>query len=647
MATEIDKEQSPLIKAILENDKDAIISLVEQGADVNAKDDDGNTALMLAVDEQNNGDIVKCLVEHGADINAKNDDGETALIWAALDSGNENVVKYLVEKGADVNIKGEEGQTPLMCAALRSNNGNVVKYLVEHGADVNAKSGRGNTALIYAVGRKNNEDAVKCLVEHGADINARDDDGNTALMLAVEKNNGDIVKYLVEHGADVNAKDEDGYTAFMRAVESNEDIVKYLVEHGADINAKSNEGHTALMVAAALNKKDIFEYLVEHGADLKAKDNEGMGITKYYSKELAREYRKQQRKAYAGDAWKDIQKHTTTSIYDEDETHLGYTMESGDISVGILKRRKPDELMGRKLPDGKNVDGNLYPLSNSFEQMMTFVHEGNHRLHSILDGMYDGNFTAEQNVKVDYCTEAVAHTSECLAAALQYQHMKEAGVEIYQYQDSEGDVQYIPLEELLDRYSPELRKYVTKNGFDPDNKKDVEAVTEIGLQYWEKCKKLYAKNGGQFDRAAVSQGTGEGVSQKEFDALINRMCDGVVIGDGVELDLRRFANRFNGMTDEEAQEHVARANGNVAQETEKSVENSDKGVLRDEMRGQTGERVVLEPADKAKQMRFDMRVDNRNLGQENAANGKGAVEPAKKQERPLDLTIMNANRERD
>ena len=155
---------------------------------------------------------VKELVESGVDMNTKNEEGMTALTLAI---GYEciDIAKYLLEKGADVNVKNTYGYTTLMLA-VNNRYIDIVKYLVEKGADVNAKDIDGMTALTIAV-KKDNIDIVKYLVEKGADVNAKEnDEGMTPLMFAVTKSASiDIVKFLVEKGADVNVKDRKGKTA--------------------------------------------------------------------------------------------------------------------------------------------------------------------------------------------------------------------------------------------------------------------------------------------------------------------------------------------------------------------------------------------------------------------------------------------------
>jgi len=115
-------------------------------------------------------------MEAGADVNAQDDAGETALSNAAS-SGHVDLVKLLLEAGADV---GAEGSTAIIQAASsglsydpegRSQRGEVVNLLIEAGADVNVKSGWGETALMNAA-TDGNPEVTRQLLKAGADVNA-------------------------------------------------------------------------------------------------------------------------------------------------------------------------------------------------------------------------------------------------------------------------------------------------------------------------------------------------------------------------------------------------------------------------------------------------------------------------------------------
>ncbi len=80
------------------NDVVQLKALLDEGADVNAKDNYGRTVLMSAV-ERNRVEMIKALLERGADVNAKDDMGKTALSRATV-GNNDEVIKLLTEAGA-------------------------------------------------------------------------------------------------------------------------------------------------------------------------------------------------------------------------------------------------------------------------------------------------------------------------------------------------------------------------------------------------------------------------------------------------------------------------------------------------------------------------------------------------------------------
>ncbi len=114
-----------------------------------------------------NGDVDKVisLLDSGADINAKDQRDWTPLLWA-VSRGQIDVVKLLLDKGADFNAKGEHGWTPLMESANRGHS-EVAKLLLKKGADVNLKHEYGWTARSIAKA-KGNKKIFEVLKDHGA-----------------------------------------------------------------------------------------------------------------------------------------------------------------------------------------------------------------------------------------------------------------------------------------------------------------------------------------------------------------------------------------------------------------------------------------------------------------------------------------------
>ncbi len=110
----------------------AEVLINNNGADVNVKDNDGQTPLFWA----RNVDIAKVLINNGADVNAKDIYGQTPLFWAR----NVDIAKVLINNGADVNAKDIYGRTPLFFAKSK----NEADLLIKNGADINIKDNRGN-----------------------------------------------------------------------------------------------------------------------------------------------------------------------------------------------------------------------------------------------------------------------------------------------------------------------------------------------------------------------------------------------------------------------------------------------------------------------------------------------------------------------
>ena len=132
----MNKEQlnQKLFEAVKNKDIKEVITLIEEGVDVNAKEKDGWTALMYAAGGSLN--IVKLLIESGANVNMKDENGWTALMEAAKHDFDTVIPKLLIKKGANVNEKTTDSWTALMIAAEEYSY-NVIKLLIEKGANLN------------------------------------------------------------------------------------------------------------------------------------------------------------------------------------------------------------------------------------------------------------------------------------------------------------------------------------------------------------------------------------------------------------------------------------------------------------------------------------------------------------------------------
>ncbi|ODA66650.1 mxaJ protein [Methyloligella halotolerans] len=210
----------------------------------------------------NDPDRIRFLVEQGAKIDAFNNQG-SAPIHMAASSKSPETVELLLELGANPDEPDDVGMTPLLYAILRDDVKSA-KALIDGGADLNKKSAEGYTPLALAIEEQRYE-AAKLLLDAGAEIDtAVGDEELTPLMIVSAKQRAaegamflpgstrpiDLARELIKKGADVNAKSSAGTTPLMiAAARDNAPVIGLLLNSGADIDAENSSGQTALDVA--------------------------------------------------------------------------------------------------------------------------------------------------------------------------------------------------------------------------------------------------------------------------------------------------------------------------------------------------------------------------------------------------------------
>ena len=165
---------------------DQVRVLLDQGADVNAVDDDGDGVLRWALASRN-APIFSMLLNSGADANAASTSAAghpgSCILHAVAAIDWEEGVSLLVAYEADVNPRGADGATPLMVAAAAGSN-TTVNILHAHGAEVNAVDNDGDSVLYYAAS-KGHVSTVSLLLRLGANADARPaESGHTPLTIA-------------------------------------------------------------------------------------------------------------------------------------------------------------------------------------------------------------------------------------------------------------------------------------------------------------------------------------------------------------------------------------------------------------------------------------------------------------------------------
>src|SRR6266853_1555112 len=316
-----------LADAAMQNDKDAVRSLLKQKADVNAAHGDGATALHWAA-YNDDLEMVKTLLAAGANVNAATREGAITPLFMAYSNGNVAVIEALLKAGADAKSVKANGTTALMIAAASGSAG-AVEVLLSHGASINAKETvHGQTALMFAAAL-NRDAAIKLLLARGADANVAtpvrklekvrfDQDGNivedrpagpakgTSANAAEETNPQSDLDALAHslgfksseyrlakpraRAGDVAARGPrkvgadfmGGMTALLYAArEGHLRAVSALVEAGADVNEVSGDKFSPLVMAIINGHLDLAKYLLDRGANPNLATE--TGITALYS----------------------------------------------------------------------------------------------------------------------------------------------------------------------------------------------------------------------------------------------------------------------------------------------------------------------------------------------------------------------------
>lgn len=283
-----DPRASRIMESLRDGNRETFARLLREDPEgVSLRGTGGSTPLMYAA-LYGDAASLRQLIERGADPNASNDAGATALMWAIDDPDK---VRLLLEHGADPNAMSLESRTPLVIALSNRGSASVVTLLLGHGANLDAKTYRGQSLFGGAGG---DEAVLRTLVEHGVDV-IRLSAGlssalssncaacvdmlissvpKTALSSSLIQRAGDrdasAFKILLDHGADATAAGPGlGFTSLMYAADAevgSAERVKNLIERGAVVNAKTADGTTALDFALRAGDPSVVELLRKAGA---------------------------------------------------------------------------------------------------------------------------------------------------------------------------------------------------------------------------------------------------------------------------------------------------------------------------------------------------------------------------------------------
>jgi len=290
-----------LEKAVNDGDEEKVEELLEEGADVNQKNDIGNSLLHLAALNGNREMLKVLLSNEKIDIQARSEDGRTALFFG-VNNGDVGIVQDLLKAGANPDLLDNDGDAVLHIVAM-DGNAKIMQILLAHGANPFVKTRDGQDAMevaedfghdpshkvrdllqaamnkdyeqFYHAAEINNVGVLNAFLEKGVDINKPDADGYTALHWAAIEGSADAAKALLAAGADVNILDKDGNTSLHMAVSGNnaddKEVIKILLSAKADAAIKNNDGQTAMDVAEKNRQEMVAILKSSHSSEKDAK----------------------------------------------------------------------------------------------------------------------------------------------------------------------------------------------------------------------------------------------------------------------------------------------------------------------------------------------------------------------------------------
>jgi uncharacterized protein len=267
-----------LIAAAWKNDLRRARTLIDQGADVNAKDNTVQSAYLISTSEGYL-ELLNLTLRHGADIDSKDSFNGTGLIRAA-DRGHADIAGRLIQANIKINHINNLGWTALHEAIILGNGSrryvDTVLVLVAGGADLRLPSQRDQISpLDHATAKGHNEIAKVLETALDADKPSKQV-ANRRLLAAAQRGDATAAALAVRAGANLETRDQRGRTPLLLAVtEERLAVARLLVHLGANPDALDDQHDTPWLVTGVTGSVDMLEVLLPAGPDLKIRNRFG------------------------------------------------------------------------------------------------------------------------------------------------------------------------------------------------------------------------------------------------------------------------------------------------------------------------------------------------------------------------------------
>ncbi|KAG4091235.1 ankyrin [Neocallimastix lanati (nom. inval.)] len=264
---------------------------------INVKNNDGDTALFIAIRTHRQRKILSFLIQLGSRLDEADKIGSSPLMIAA-ETKNYKAFRFLLDFHPDLNFKNRNNDTPLILAA-KSNDTNMVKLLLRF-REVDAadtvigkkkKFNFFNFTERYLVNSGESSSSLDALIDKDNDsysideseldnlktlkVNEQNNDGDSAFSIAVKNNNHEMIYNLAINGADTNVINNKKETPLFIALQSNnEKTISLLLSLQDDINHLDINHETPLIITLKAHNYSIAKKLLMKDADITIRDND-------------------------------------------------------------------------------------------------------------------------------------------------------------------------------------------------------------------------------------------------------------------------------------------------------------------------------------------------------------------------------------
>jgi ankyrin repeat protein len=269
-------DSTALIVAARRGYADIAAQLIAAGADLEAVDREGCTALVHAL-KSNDEPMIKLLSDAGAKAPKYAEGPPEAAFITAASEGDCQRLQAILDEGLDVNLKlatEDEPEATALSQAAKHGHVEAVKLLLKAGATPDGEcgavsEGQRRTPLMHAA-QGGHAEVARILIAAGAVASAKDRSGRSVLHYAAEGGRAEVVRVLAKAGGKVDVKTKDGFSPLMEAAGNGHvEAVQILLELGADPNLASKVGCTPLFAAATGGHASVVRTLLDAGTNPK------------------------------------------------------------------------------------------------------------------------------------------------------------------------------------------------------------------------------------------------------------------------------------------------------------------------------------------------------------------------------------------